>query len=86
MGFLDKVKMGAGQAAADAKEKVDELQTKSEIVKTYESLGRKTFELADKGLVSHDEITPYVAKINELKDHLEQLDLGAQDPAPPESK
>lgn len=79
MSFLDKVKKGAGQAAAKAKEEVSELQTKNELVKTYELLGKKTFELVDKGDLSHAELEDAVAHIRELKDKLEQLALGTPD-------
>jgi hypothetical protein len=83
MSFLDKVKKGAEQAAAKAKEEVSELQTKNELVKTYELLGKKTFELVDKGEISHAEFDAAVGHIRELKEKLEQLALGA--PTPPAS-
>lgn len=80
MSFLDKVKKGAEQAAAKAKEEVSELQTKNELVKTYELLGKKTFELVDKSELSHAELEDAVAHIRELKDKLEQLALGTPEP------
>ncbi len=76
MSFLDKVKKGAEQAAAKAKEEVSELQTKNELVKTYELLGKKTFELVDKSELSHAELEDAVTHIRELKEKLEQLALG----------
>jgi hypothetical protein len=78
MSFLDKVKKGAGQAAAKAKDEVSELQAKNELVKTYELLGKKTFELVDKGDISHAELEEAVTKIRDLRAKLEDLALGSE--------
>lgn len=76
MSFFDKVKKGAGQAAAKAQQEVSELQTKNELVRTYELLGKKTFELVDKEELANAELDEAVAKIRELKEKLEDLALG----------
>jgi hypothetical protein len=70
------VKKGAGQVADRAKTEAAELQTKNELVKTYELLGKKTFELSDKGRLQHEELNDIVQKIKELRERLEQLQLG----------
>jgi uncharacterized phage infection (PIP) family protein YhgE len=73
--FFDKVKKGAGQVADKAKTEVSEAQTKNELVKTYELLGKKTYELADKGELEHKELKEILAKVSELRDKLEQLQM-----------
>ena len=75
MSFFDKVKKGAGQVADKAKTEVSEAQTKNELVKTYELLGKKTYELADKGELEHAELKEILAKVTELRDRLEQLQM-----------
>ena len=75
MSLFDKVKKGAGQVADKAKTEVSEAQTKNELVKTYELLGKKTYELADKGELEHAELKEILAKVTELRDRLEQLQM-----------
>ena len=67
MGFLDKAKAAAEQAAAKAKEGVQEVQTKKELFQAYQELGKKTFELSESGEVSHSVLTPLIDRINTLK-------------------
>ena len=49
MGFLDKAKAAAEQAASKAKETAGELQTKRELGQAYDELGRTTFDLVESG-------------------------------------
>ena len=42
MGFLDKAKAAAEQAASKAKEGVQDVQTKRELAQAYGELGQKT--------------------------------------------
>ena len=49
MGFLDKAKAAAEQAAAKAKEGVDDVQTKRELSQAYNELGKTTYELIESG-------------------------------------
>ena len=44
MGFLDKAKAAAEQAAAKAKEGVEDVQVKRELGQAYGELGKKTFD------------------------------------------
>jgi hypothetical protein len=74
MGFLDKAKAAAEQAASKAKETAGELQTKRELSQAYDELGRKTFELVESGEVSSTTLDPLVERIRTLK---AQLDEGA---------
>jgi len=71
MGFLDKAKVAAGQAAAKAKEGVEELQTRRELSQAQADLGKVTFELVESGALQHDRLTAGVQRIRELTDKLE---------------
>jgi outer membrane murein-binding lipoprotein Lpp len=66
MGFLDKAKSAAEQAANRAKETAEDVQTKRELAQTYSELGRVAFELIEGGEVSHARLTPLADKIREL--------------------
>jgi hypothetical protein len=67
MGFLDKAKSAAEQAAAKAKESVDDVQTKRELGQTYSELGKATFDLIQSGDVSHPTLEAIAEKIRVLK-------------------
>jgi hypothetical protein len=71
MGFLDKAKAAAEQAASKAKETAGEMQTKRELGQAYDELGRKTFELVDAGELSSTALDPLVERIRALKAQLE---------------
>jgi hypothetical protein len=71
MSFFDKVKKSAADAADTVKEGVEDLKTKNDVVRTYEELGRKTFELVDKGKLKNSTLTPFIKHIRELKAKLE---------------
>jgi polyhydroxyalkanoate synthesis regulator phasin len=88
MGFLDKAKEAAEQAAAmaksgaeaaanKAKETADEVQTKRELGQTYDALGKLAHELVEAGELAHDKLTPLVDKIRELTAKLEAGDAAA---------
>ena len=53
MGFLDKAKAAAEQAATKAKEGVDDVQTKRELSQAYNELGKTAYELIESGDLSH---------------------------------
>ena len=53
MGFLDKAKQAAEQAAAKAKEGVEDVQAKRELGQAYGDLGRTAYELVSSGEVTH---------------------------------
>lgn len=67
MGLLDKAKAAAEQAAAKAKEGAEELQTKRALSGAYSELGKLTFELADKGELTHSQLQSHVDEIRRLK-------------------
>jgi hypothetical protein len=70
MSFFDKVKQGASDAAETVKDKVSETKLKNEIVKSYEELGRKTFELVEDGKLENRALSPYVKHLRELRKQL----------------
>jgi hypothetical protein len=72
MGFLDKVKQGAEQAAARAKDTASDLQTKRELGQAYGELGEAAFELAEAGQLSNPRLDPIVERIRSLKARLEE--------------
>ena len=72
--FFDKVKQSASDAADAVKDNVQEAKIKNEIVRTYEELGRKAFELAEEGKIKSTAIRPHVKHIKELKAQLDKLD------------
>jgi acyl transferase domain-containing protein len=72
MGFLDKAKAAAEQAASKAKETAGELQTKRELGQAYDELGRKAFELVESGAIVSAELDPLVEKVRTLKAQLDE--------------
>jgi len=71
MGLLDKAKAAAEQAAAKAKEGVEEVQTKRELSQAYSELGKSAFELVENGEISDPRLDASVEKIKTLKAKLE---------------
>ena len=74
MGFMDKAKAAAEQAASRAKEGVEDVQTKRSLAHAYEELGRTTFELLESGQISHERLNTPADEIRVLQ---------AQSPAAP---
>ena len=68
MGFLDKAKAAAEQAAAKAKEGVDDVQVKRELGQAYGELGKATFELIESGDISNATLDPIAEKIRGLNE------------------
>jgi len=83
MGFMDKVKAtvksGAEQAATRAQDEYERMQTRREIAQAYEDLGTKTFELAERGDISHAELAGPVERIKTLTAQLAAI--GTEQPA-----
>jgi hypothetical protein len=67
MGFLDKARSAAEQAATRAKEGVEEVQTKRSLSQAYEQLGRTAFELLEAGQISHERLAAQAAEIRSLQ-------------------
>jgi hypothetical protein len=89
MGFLDKAKAAAEQAANKANETVADVQAKRELTKAYADLGEKAYTLASAGAITHPDLTGDVERIRGLQAKLEDGggDAGAgpaaADPAGP---
>jgi hypothetical protein len=71
MGFLDKAKQAAEQAANRANDAVEDVQTKRELTKAYGELGETAYKLAGSGAISHPELEAQVARIRELQAKLD---------------
>lgn len=67
MGFLDKAKAAAEQAANRAKEGVEEVQAKRSLSHAYEELGRTAYDLIDEGQISHQRMTLLVEEIRKIR-------------------
>jgi hypothetical protein len=67
MGFMDKAKLAAEQAATKAKAGVEDVQVKRDLLQGYQELGRAAYAAAARGELSHPEIDPLVARIRELE-------------------
>lgn len=76
MGFLDKVKAGAGQAIDKAKEEAKELQLKRELNNAFEDLGKATFERMESGEVTAPGLSERADKIRSVKAQLAALQAG----------
>jgi hypothetical protein len=70
MGLLDKAKQAAEQAAAKAKEGVEDVQTKRELGQAYGDLGKAAFELIESGELSHARLEEPAGRIRALNEKL----------------
>jgi hypothetical protein len=78
MGFLDKAKQAAEQAAVKAKEGVEDAQTKRELSQAYNDLGKTAFELIESGDLSNSRLDASAAKIRALTAKLDDDGPGSQ--------
>jgi hypothetical protein len=89
MGFLDKVKEGAGDLASKAKEGAEDLAAKAkeeargfqlerDLGKAYQDLGKKAHELAASGAIAHDELGELTSRVDELQAQLAALEETAR--------
>lgn len=76
MGFLDKAKAAAEQAATRAKEGVEEVQAKRNLAKAYEDLGQTTFELIESGEISHPRLTAHADEVRTLREQVPAEPVG----------
>ena len=68
MGLLDKAKAAAEQAAAKAKEGVEDVQTKRELLQAYHELGKVAFELVEGGEIAHPRLEAPAEKVRGLRE------------------
>ena len=85
MGLLDKAKQAAEQAAARAKEGVEDVQTKRELGQAYGDLGKSVFELIEAGEISDPRLDAGAETIRALKTKLEaeEAPVGVADDGQP---
>jgi hypothetical protein len=67
MGFLDNVKSAADQMATRAKEGVDEVQAKRNLVRAYEDLGRTAFQLIEENEISHPRLAAQADEVRKFR-------------------
>ena len=72
--FFDKVKQTASDAADSVKDNVQEAKLKNDIVRAYEDLGRKTFELVDEGKLKGTGLSRYIKHLRDLKEQLAEVE------------
>ena len=77
MSFFNKAKQAAEQAAAKAREGVEDVQQKRELSQAYNELGKTAFELLESGELSHHGLDATAAKIRELNEKLAESPAGA---------
>jgi len=63
MGFLDKAKQAAEQAAAKAREGVEDVQAKRELAQAYNELGKTAFELIESGQLSEPRLDEAAGRV-----------------------
>ena len=71
MGLLDKAKAAAEQAAAKAKEGVDDVQTKRELSQAYSDLGKTTYDLISGGELTDSRLAASAEKIRGLREKID---------------
>jgi hypothetical protein len=85
MSFFNKAKQVAEQAAAKAKEGVEDVQQKRELSQAYGELGKTAFELIESGEISHARLEGTAAQIRDLNAKIaepsaaEEADTSADD-------
>ena len=67
MGFLDKAKAAAEQAAVKAQEGVEGVATKRDLAVAYNELGRVAYSLVQRGAINHAELKPLVERVADLE-------------------
>jgi len=65
MGFLDKAKQAAEQAATKAREGVEDVQAKRELAQAYNDLGKTAFELIEGGELSDTRLDAGATRVRE---------------------
>lgn len=84
MGFLDKAKAAAEQAAAKAKEGVDDVQTRRELSQAYSDLGKTTYELVAAGDLADSRLEEAAQKIRGLREKLDGSSAPDAEPDTPD--
>ncbi len=77
MSLFNKAKQAAEQAAAKAREGVEDVQQKRELSQAYNELGKTAFELLESGEISSAKLEGAAAKIRDLNEKLAESPAGA---------
>src|SRR4051812_41873555 len=77
--FMNRLKEATGVVVERTREGIEDLQTRTELSRTYGELGRKAAELVESGAVTHADLTRIVDKIKSLRAELEAA--GETEPA-----
>ena len=80
MSLFNKAKQAAEQAAAKAREGVEDVQQKRELSQAYNELGKSTFELLESGEISNPRLEATAGKIRELHAKIAESPAGATPP------
>jgi outer membrane murein-binding lipoprotein Lpp len=64
--FINKARQAAEQAAAKAREGVEDVQQKRELSQAYNDLGKTAFELLESGEISSPRLDAAAARIRDL--------------------
>jgi outer membrane murein-binding lipoprotein Lpp len=83
MSLFNKAKQAAEQAAAKAREGVEDVQQKRELSQAYSELGRTAFELLEAGDISHPRLEAAAAQIRMLNEKLDESPATAPTAADP---
>jgi hypothetical protein len=78
--LFNKAKQAAEQAAAKAREGVEDVQQKRELNQAYTDLGKTAFELVESGEISNPRLEATAAKIRNLNEKLAESPAGAAGP------
>ena len=81
--FFDRLKDATSVVATKTREGIEDLQTRQELSRAYNDLGRTTVELVENGEVTHPELSTKVEKIKTLKAELAAEEAAAGEQAPP---
>lgn len=77
MGFLDKAKTAAEQAASRAREGVEDVQAKRALGAAYSELGHVAFELIESGEIAHERLGAAADEVRTQKAKLDDDDTAA---------
>ena len=86
MSLFNKAKQAAEQAAAKAREGVEDVQQKRELSQAYNELGKTAFDLLEAGEISSPRLEATAAKIRDLNAKLAESPAGTtpeDDPVDP---
>jgi hypothetical protein len=84
MSLFNKAKQAAEQAAAKAREGVEDVQQKRELSQAYNELGKTAFELLESGAIAHPSLEASAAQIRALNEKLADSPAApADDPGDP---